>query len=330
MRVVFLGTPEFALPALEALAARGVVALVVAQPDKPQGRGRAVAPPPVKERALALGLPVLQASRPNRPGTIGALRAMRPDLFVVVAFGAILSPELLAVPRLGAINLHASLLPEYRGASPIQQAILDGRESTGNTTMWMDEGLDTGDLILARTLSIGPDETAGELSARLATDGAELLVETLERVAAGDAPRVAQDEARASRTHKIAKTDGALDFTQPARAVHDRARAMTPWPGAVAAFAGQAVRFERTRVADGTTPGALPGRIEAGAAAPGDLAGVGQGGGLLVRCGDGAIEVLRVRPAGRKEMDALAWWRGLRVNDATPPRFERVRIEDPA
>ena len=251
MRIVFLGTPEFAVPSLEALAARFEVALVVVQPDRPRGRGRAVAPPPVKARALELGLPVLQAERPNRPGTIGALTAVQADLFVVVAYGAILSPALLAAPRLGCVNLHASLLPAYRGASPIQAALLDGRATTGNTTMWMAEGLDTGDMILSREVAIGPDETAGELSARLAIDGAALLVATVEQIAAGTAPRAPQDKAQATVTKKIRKDDGALDFTAPAVRVHDRARAMTPWPGAQAMYEGTSIRFERTRVTPG-------------------------------------------------------------------------------
>jgi methionyl-tRNA formyltransferase len=317
VRIVFLGTPDFATPSLVALAARFDVALVVAQPDRPKGRGRALSPPPVKESAFALGLPCMQVERPNAPGAIAALRQVRADLFVVVAYGALLAPDLLAVPKAGCVNLHASLLPRHRGASPIQAALLAGEETTGNTTMWMAEGLDTGDVILQRALAIGPEETAGELSARLAADGADLLVETVERIEAGDAPRTAQDEARATLTRKIRKNDGWLDFTPPAQKVHDRARAMTPWPGAVATFDGSPVRFERTRVAaeaeDGDQAGARP--------EPGAIGGEGPRGGLLVACGMGAIEVLRVRPAGRKTMDALDWWRGLRSGKGSAPRF---------
>jgi methionyl-tRNA formyltransferase len=311
MRVVFFGTPEFAVPALEAIAARFDVALVVAQPDRPKGRGRVLAAPPVKTAALARGLPVLQVETPNAPSPLYALRAMRPDLFVVVAYGAILSPALLAVPKLGAINLHGSILPRYRGASPIQAALLDGLTETGATTMWMDEGLDTGDIIDTRTLAIDRDETAGELSARLAVMGAGLLTETLAGVESGTSPRTPQPAEGATVTKKIRKDDGRLDFTQPAKRVHDRARAMTPWPGALASFAGETLRFLRTRVAEGKgEPGAVL------SAAP-----------FLVACGEGAIEVQRVVPAGKAEMDASAWWRGLRVSkdDArftTPQREE--------
>lgn len=320
MRIVFLGTPEFAVPSLEALAARFEVVLVVVQPDRPKGRGRAIAPPPVKARAFALGLPVIQVERPNRPGAVAALTEVHADLFVVVAYGAILSPALLAVPRLGCINLHASLLPAYRGASPIQAAILDGRAETGNTTMWMAAGLDTGDVILQRARAIGRDETAGELSARLAIDGAALLVETVERLAAGEAPRASQDEAAATLTKKIRKDDGALDFTAPAVRVHDRARAMTPWPGAQAAFEGGIVRFERTRVA-GADAGAA-------GATPGTIVGPGPAGGLVVACGEGFIEVLRVRPAGKNDMNALDWWRGLRSGTGSAPRFTTPSREE--
>ncbi len=307
------------MPSLDALARTGAVRLVVAQPDRPKGRGRALAAPPVKERALELGLGCLQTERPNAPGAIGALRGVAPDLFVVVAYGAILSPELLAVPRLGSINLHASLLPEYRGASPIQAALLDGRSETGNTTQWIAEGLDSGDVILQRALAIGPDETAGELSTRLAQDGAALLLETVERVAKDDAPRVSQDHARATLTKKVRKEHGLIDFTKSAREVHNRARAMTPWPGAIAGFAGQPVRFERTQIATAAV---------AAVAKPGAILGAGEHGGLIVACGEGAIEVLRVRPAGRNEMDAQDWWRGLRSSGKDGARFEVLRREE--
>ena len=321
MRLVFFGTPEFATPSLSALAGRFDVALVVAQPDRPQGRGRAVAPPPVKVRAFELGLPCLQVEKPNAPGALAALAKVGADLFVVVAYGAILSKALLAVPKLGAVNLHASLLPAFRGASPIQAALLAGLATTGNSTMWMDEGLDTGDVILQRSLGIGPGETAGELSARLAADGAELLAETVARIAAGDAPRTPQDDARASVTKKIRKSDGALDFTAPAKAVHDRARAMSPWPGAIARFDGAALRFERTRVAAEDGDGNA--RPE-----PGAILGDGPQGGLLVACGTGTIEVLRVRPAGRNDMDARDWWRGLRSGKGSAPRFTNPSLDE--
>jgi methionyl-tRNA formyltransferase len=235
---------------------------------------------------------------------------MEADLFVVVAFGAMLSKELLAVPRLGAINLHASLLPAFRGASPIQAAIRAGLAETGVTTMWMDEGLDTGDIIEQKRYPIDADWTAGDLAKLLAVGGAVMLSGTVHAAATGRAPRTPQDPTRASVTKKIRKEDGRIDFTQPARAVHDQARAMTPWPGAVAAFAGAPVRFERTHVAEGDASGE-----------PGEILGEASGGALLVACGTGAIEVRRVRPAGRNEMSARDWWRGLRTGKGPNARF---------
>jgi methionyl-tRNA formyltransferase len=317
LRIVFFGTPEFAARSLDELKMHFDVPLVVAQPDRPRGRGRALAAPPVKEKAFALGIPCLQVERPNAPGAIAALQKVEADLFVVVAYGAILSKELLAVPKLGAINLHASLLPAFRGASPIQAAILAGLENTGVTTMLMDEGLDTGDILLQREVPIAPEETAGELSARLAEEGATLLPASVDEVANGSPNRRPQDHARATLTKKIRKADGRLDFVQSAKAVHDRARAMTPWPGAMAAFDGGLVRFERTRVAAGTDA----------AAEPGAILGEGDHGGLVVACGTGAIEVLRVRPAGRNDMDARDWWRGLRSGKGSAPRFTTPSLD---
>jgi methionyl-tRNA formyltransferase len=325
MRVVFFGTPAFAVPALEAVASKFEVMLVIAQPDRPKGRGRALAAPPVKEAGLARGIPVLQVESPNGAATQGALQALGADVFVVVAYGAILSKELLALPKLGAINLHASLLPRYRGASPIQAALLDGLTETGVSTMWMDEGLDTGDVIATRSLAIEPEETAGELSTRLAALGATLLVETLAAVEAGTATRTPQDQARATVTKKIRKSAGDLDFAPPAERVHDRVRAMTPWPGANALFQGEPVRLVRTRVVADAAVGSNP-----HAPAPGTVLGPGPAGGLLVACGAGALEVLRVTPAGKAEMDAQAWWRGLRIENAEAPRFTTPRSEEPS
>jgi methionyl-tRNA formyltransferase len=290
--------------------------LAVAQPDRPKGRGRAVAPPPVKAAALARGIPVMQVGSPNHPAALSALRALAPDLFVVVAYGAILSGELLAVPQKGAINVHASILPRHRGASPIQAAILAGETETGVSTMWMDEGLDTGDVIATTPVAIGAEETAGALSERLARAGATLLAATLAQVESGTAARTKQDDARATVTKKIRKDDGRLDFAQPAARVHDRARAMTPWPGALAEFGGELVRFTQTRVAGD------------GGGVPGAVLGAGPSGGLLVACADEAIEVLRVVPAGRAEMDAAAWWRGLRAGKDDAPRFTTPRREE--
>jgi methionyl-tRNA formyltransferase len=307
MRIVFMGTPRFAVPPLAALAAaRFEVPAVYAQPDRPAGRGRKTAAPPVKEWAAGHGLAVHQPEDANSPASLALLRDLAPDLFVVVAYGCILSPELLRVPRLGALNVHASLLPDYRGAAPVTGAILDGRPGTGVTTLWMDEGIDTGDLVFQRYLPILPEETAGELSERLAEAGAALLVDTLRAIERGAAPRLPQDRAAGSYCRKLRKEQGVIDWSADAERVARHVRAMTPWPGAQASFAGSDLLVERARVLD-----LLP-----RAAAPGTVLGpaeVGPAEGVAVACGRGAVELVAVRPAGKAGMAAGAWWRGLRA-----------------
>jgi methionyl-tRNA formyltransferase len=301
-RIVFMGTPEFAVPALREVARRGDVVAVVTQPDRPRGRGLAATPSPIARAAESLGLTVLKPEDPNADQIHRALAALAPDLFAVVAFGAILSPALLAVPRLGAINLHGSLLPDYRGASPVQRALWDGREITGVTTLWMDQGIDTGDVILDHEVPISDDDNAGTLAARLADAGAPLLAESLVLAYQGRAPRVPQDRARGSYARKLRKTDGAVDWTRDARAVWNHQRAVTPWPGATTHFRGGSVRLERTRVA---TP-------EGGGGEPGTVLGVGATG-IEVACGAGSLAIERLKPEGRPLLDASAWARGARL-----------------
>ena len=226
-----MGTPEFAVPALRAIASRCDVAMVVTRPDRPKGRGRAIAESEVGRAARALGLPLTQPTNPNEDATRASLAQLGADLFAVVAFGSILSPALLAAPRLGAINLHGSLLPSYRGASPVQRALWDGRAATGVTTLWMDEGIDTGDLILQRWESIRPEDDAASLASRLAQLGAPLLAESLVLAHQGHAPRQKQDRAAGSYAPKLTKADGAIDWELDAEAVWGRQRAVTPWPG---------------------------------------------------------------------------------------------------
>jgi len=310
MRVVFLGTPAFAAASLEALVdAQVEVARVVAQPDRPAGRGRATAQPAVARLARERQLELAQPENPNAPAFVEELRSLGADVFVVVAYGYILSRELLAAPRLGCINVHGSLLPDYRGASPVACAILDGVSGTGVTTMWLDEGIDTGDIILQRYVPIDPEETAGELSDRLAHEGAGLLVETLRAVEAGTAPRIPQDRSVGRYCRKLRKEEGVIDWSQDAERVVRHVRAMTPWPGARSAFRAEGaaelvdVTVERARVHDLVAREAPAGTV---------------GPGPSVVCGRGTVELVRVRPAGRKSMAASDWWRGLR---ATAGRF---------
>jgi methionyl-tRNA formyltransferase len=252
MRLVFLGTPAFAVPTLESLVAAGYDVLsVVTQPDRPSGRGRRLAASPVKEAALRLGLPVYQPERIRRPDAVAVLAGLRPDIMVVVGYGQILPQTVLDIPPHGIINVHASLLPEYRGAAPVQWAIANGATRTGVTTMRIDAGLDTGDMLLKAETEIGPEETALELGARLAAMGAALLIETLERIET-IAPHK-QDAAQATYAPLLKKENGLIDWRQPAQAIHNRVRGFQPWPGAYTRFRGQQLHIWKSRVAAAQT-----------------------------------------------------------------------------
>jgi len=308
LRLVFLGTPEFAARSLEALVdARFDVVLVIAQPDRPAGRGRALTAPAVARVARERGLKLAQPENANAAATIAELTALEPDLFVIVAYGLILSPELLRVPRLGALNVHASLLPDYRGASPIACAIEDGVAGTGVTTMWLDDGIDTGDMVLQRYVPIDPEETAGELSDRLAHEGAKLLVDTLRAIAGGTAPRHPQDRNAGGYCRKLRKEQGVIDWSAGAERVARHVRAVTPWPGARTAFGSVEVTVERARVFDLVSRESEPGTVLSAAEA-------GPSEGPVVACGRGALELVRVRPAGKTSMAAGDWWRGMRAS----------------
>ncbi len=294
-----MGTPAFAVPALRALAERCDVVRVLTQPDRPAGRGRAPAASAVGQAAGPLGLPVSKPVDMKSAAVREALAAERADVFAVVAFGAILTPEVLALPRAGCINLHGSLLPDYRGASPIQRALWDGRAETGVCTLFMDDGIDTGDVVLSARVPIRDDDDAGTLAARLAERGAPLLAESCVLAHEGRAPRAPQDRAAGSYARKLKKADGAVDWALAAREVWHHARAVTPWPGATAGWKGRRLLLLASRPVDGR-------------GAPGDVLAV-DAGGVTVACGDGALCVMRVRPEGRADMPAVEWARGARL-----------------
>lgn len=238
--IVYMGTPDFAVPPLKALAAEGYdIRLVITQPDRPKGRGRKPDAPPVKRAAQELGLPVLQVSTMKTPEVIDTLKTIGPDLFVVAAFGHILTPEVLAIPALHPINIHASLLPKYRGASPIQSAILNLETETGVTTMIMDKGMDTGDMLLKAVTPIGREETAASLHDRLADMGADLIVQTLEALKKGTLEPVPQNHDQATKAPMLKKEDGRIDWFQSPELIDARTRAMTPWPGAFTFLEGK-------------------------------------------------------------------------------------------
>jgi len=296
MRVIFLGTPAFAVPTLEALVSAGHdVVCVVTQPDRPSGRGQQLTASPVKEAALRHALPVYQPERIRRPEAVAALAALAPDVMIVVGYGQIIPQSVIDIPPQGIINVHASLLPKYRGAGPVQWAIANGETLTGVTTMRIDRGLDTGDMLLKAQTDIGPDETAVELGARLAAMGAALLVETLENIAA-IAPQK-QDPAQATYAPLLKKEDGLIDWRQPAQAIHNRVRGFQPWPGAYTRFRGQHLHIWKSRVA-AAQPG-QPGRMLLHP--------------LRTVCGEGALELIDVQLEGRKRIAADAFANGQRI-----------------
>ena len=268
-RIIFAGTPEFAVPTLHTLHKEGYdVIAVVTNPDRPRGRGRQVMASPVKKAALALDYPVLQPASVKESGFCDTLTSLAPDYLVVVAYGQILTRAVLSIPRLGAINIHASLLPKYRGPAPIQWAIINGEQETGVTTMWMDEGMDTGDTLLMARVSIGPEDTAQSLHDRLAKEGATLLHHTLEQLASGQLTGTPQDHAAATYAPLLKKEDGRIDWTKDAQALDAFIRGMDPWPGAFTFLAGKRLRIFRARMLDKKTS-QPPGTVLDGF--PGDL-----------------------------------------------------------
>ncbi len=302
MRIVFLGSGAFAIPSFEALldAAHDVVALVC-QPDREKGRGRALAPPPLKPVAEGRGVRVLQPRRIKEAEAQETLRSLRPDLQVVVAYGQILPGAVIAIPPLGTINVHASLLPRYRGAAPIQWAIACGETETGVTTMLIDEGLDTGPILCSRALAIGPEETAAQLEPRLARLGSELLLETVRGLAEGTLAPRPQDHARATPAPLLRKEDGRIDWSRPAHVLARRVRAFDPWPGTTTMLGGRALKVLRAR------PG------EPGPGEPGTVVGIDREG-VRVACGEATrLLLLEIQPESRRPMSAASFAAGERL-----------------
>ena len=300
MRLVFLGTPAFAVPTLEAVAKRHDVLSAVTQPDRPKGRGQELSSSPVKQAAQRLNLPVYQPERIRRPEVHAHLASLAPEIMVVVGYGQIIPQSMIDLAPRGIVNVHASLLPKYRGAAPIQWAIANGETRTGVTTMQINAGLDTGDILLARETEIGPEETAIQLGERLAIMGAELLVETLDGLDA-ITPRK-QDDPQASFAPILKKEDGAISWSAPAESTHNRVRGFLPWPGAYTSFRGHLLHVWRARVA-GERTALAPGCVLAGA-------------GFRVACGSGSVlELLEVQMEGRKRMSAEAFANGQRLRE---------------
>src|SRR5690348_1449429 len=299
MRVVFLGTPEFAVPTLDAIAsASHEIVAVYTQPDRPKGRGGQLASSPVKNAAIRLRLPIFQPERIRRPENAAALAALLPDVIVVVGYGQIIPQNIIDIPCHGILNVHASLLPKYRGAAPIQWALANGESETGVTIMRIDAGLDTGDMLLKRTTAILPDETAPALSARLATAGASLLIQALQQLEAGTAQYVPQNDAEASYAPILKKEDGRVDWSRDARTIYNRLRGFTPWPGAYSTFRSRTLHILHASPAAGNVSGSF-----------GALCGDKRR--LIVACGENtSLELLEVQLEGKKRMSAADFLNG--------------------
>ena len=328
LRLVFFGTPGFAVPTLDALlaASRHTVVGVVTQPDRPRGRGQRVSDAPVKARAVAAGLPILQPATMKDPAFLERLTAWHADLGVVAAYGRILTDPILAMPRLGMINVHASLLPRYRGAAPVHRAVIAGEISTGVTIMRVVKALDAGGMIAKENRAIGPDETSAEVEHDLARLGARLLVAVVDQIGRGHAPEQAQDESAVTYAHRLTKDDGVIDWRWPAPRIHNLIRGLHPWPHAFSFVHGKRVIIRRSE-----TPGpkglGLPTDETAGPAGPGaHTADVGQipvdppgtilsadGDRLIVSTGDGALRILEIQAEGKRPVTAREFLAGHRL-----------------
>ena len=329
LRIVFCGTPEFAVPALQHLIAQPHIRVegVVTQPDRPRGRGNEISISPVKAAALAAGIEIFQPLKVRAPEALSYFERIAPDCVVIIAYGQIIPAKLIAIPKLGWINVHASLLPKYRGAAPINWAIMKGEKITGLTTMQIDPGLDTGPMLLRTELPIGPNETAPELSARLAQDGAPLIAETLRRVEAGEITPEPQDSAQATFAPPLKKSDGAIDWELSPQYIYDRVRGLQPWPGAFTRFRGKIchiwgrpllmdlVRALRSDIEAEVHPGSTPelhkGGTERPSLPPGTIRV--EKFGIFVSCGQGSLFLESVQLEGRKRVTAREFINGARL-----------------
>ena len=306
MRVVFMGTPEFAVPSLKALEEMDVELVgVFTQPDRPVGRGQKMEASPVKREAEAHGIPVFQFERVRRQAGLDCMRSLKPDLVVTAAYGQILSRKLLEVPKMGTVNVHASLLPRHRGAAPINWCIIQGEKVTGVTTMLTNEGMDTGDMLLKREVEIGEKETAGELTLRLSEVGAQLLKETIARYAAGEITPVPQNEEEMSYEPMLTKELGRIDWTKTADEIACLVRGVNPWPGAQTAMGGGVLKIWMARTANEITD-----------CAPGTVLRASAKEGLFVACGAGTVlEIEEMQAPNAKRMNAKVYLNGKKIEN---------------
>ena len=307
MKIIFMGTPEFAVPSLLKLDNDEQIKIeaVVTQPDRKSGRGQKVHYSDIKEKSLDLNLEILQSKNVNQTDFLNKLKAIGPDFIVVVAFGQKLSPELLKIPEYGCINLHASLLPEYRGSSPIHRAIIDGKKITGNTTMFMDEGWDDGDIIYQQEIEIENDATVGELHDKMAQKGAELLLKTLKDVKAGEASRTPQNDAKATFAYKIDKSLGKIDWNQSAEEIYNLIRGVNPWPGAYTILDEDKIKIWESKISE----------IKNTDFEPGTIIKADQNNGILVQTDEGVISIKKLQLPGGKRMDVQDFLNGHQIEE---------------
>lgn len=306
MRVVFMGTPDFSVPTLEKIIEAGHEVIgVVTQPDKAKGRGKKVLFPPVKEMALAHDLPVYQPRRARDPEFIEEMKTLNPDVMVVVAFGQILPKAILDIPKYGCINVHASLLPKYRGAAPIQWAVIRGEKVSGVTTMQMDVGLDTGDMLLKKEVLLDEEETGGSLHDKLSTLGGDLLIETLKKIEAGDIHPEKQDDSQAGEyARMLDKNLGRIDFSMPAVEIERLIRGLNPWPSAFTSYNGKTMKLWKAKADN------------CGQGVPGQVIHVDKNS-FTVQTGQGTLQILELQMEGKKRMDAGAFLRGCPLETGT-------------
>lgn len=304
LRTIFMGTPEFACPTLQKLIDRNEELIaVITQPDRPKGRGQKLMPPPVKELAVSHGIPVYQPVKVREPAFVEQIREMKPDVIVVVAFGQILPKSLLEIPPMGCINVHASLLPRYRGAAPLNWCLIDGEKETGVTTMLMDVGLDTGPMLLKRATPIDPDENIVSLHDRMSVMGAELLGETLDGLISGIITPQQQDDSLTCYASMLKKEHGLINWNRPAVEIHNQIRGLAVWPCAQTCLDGQALKIYRSRVGQGS---GLPGRVIRSSK-----------GVLEVACQSGSLFIEELQLAGKKRLDSASFLAGCAIAEGT-------------
>lgn len=303
MKIVFMGTPEFAVPCLQKIIDEGhEVVAVVTQPDKPKGRGKKLAMPPVKELALKYDIPVYQPLKAREESFVDTLKEMNPELIVVVAFGQILPKSILDIPKYGCVNVHASLLPRYRGAAPLNWVIINGEEKTGVTTMYMDEGLDTGDMILKSEIPLDDEITAGELHDKMRIDGAKVLKETIDLIEKGEAPREKQSNENTCYSPIMNKSLGNIDWNKSAIDIHNLVRGINPWPSAYTTYEGQTMKIWKTKVIDKNSD-----------KDPGTIISVDKEG-INVSTSEGIVQIKEIQMAGKKRMEVPEYIKGNNIN----------------